>query len=76
MNKIVQEKEVEIQNLKKQLKLPTGGVLQTMELKTLLQEKGVLQIELQNTKAIVGTIRDEKVALEDQIKAIKEKLIR
>ena len=47
-----------------------------MELKTLLQEKGVLQIELQNTKAIVGTIRDEKVALEDQIKAIKEKLIR
>ena len=33
-----------------------------------------MQIELQNTKAIVGTIKDEKTALEDQIKALKEKV--
>ena len=63
MNKIVKEKKVEIQNLKKQLKLPSEGEVQTMELKIVLQEKEVLQTELQNTKAIVGTIKDEKVAL-------------
>ena len=74
MNKIVQEKEAEIQNLKNQLKLPTEGAVETMELKTVLQEKEVLQTELQNTKAIVGTIRDEKDALEDQIKSLKEKV--
>ena len=42
-------------------------------MKTNLQEKEVLQTELQNTKAIVGTIRDEKTTMEDQIKALKEK---
>ena len=45
-----------------------------MELKIVLQEKEVLQTKLQNTKDIVGTIRDEKDALEDQIKALKEKV--
>ena len=63
MKKIVQEKEVEIQNLKKQLKLPSEGVVHTMELKTILQEKEVLQTKLKNTKTIVGTIRDEKDSL-------------
>ena len=33
-----------------------------------------MQTELQNTKAIVETIRDEKDALEDQIKDLKEKV--
>ena len=33
-----------------------------------------MQTELQNTKAIVGTIRDEKASLEDKIKALKEKV--
>lgn len=56
------------------MKLPVESVVQTIEHKTILQEKEVLQIELQNTKAIVGTIRDEKVALEDQIKALKEEV--
>ena len=73
MNKIVEEKEAKIHNLKKQLKLHVESVVQTLDLKTVLQEKEVLQTELQNTKAIVGTIRDEKVSLEDQIKALKEK---
>ena len=74
MNKIMQEKEVQIQNLKKPLKLPSEGAVQTMELKTVLQEKGILQIELQNTKSIVETIKDEKASLEDQIKDLKEKV--
>ena len=47
--------------------------VQTVELKAILQEKEVLQTKLQNTKAIVGTIRDEKAALEDQIKNLNEK---
>lgn len=59
--------------MKKQLKLPSEGVVQTIELKIVLQEKEVLQIESQNTKSIFGTIRDEKDALEDQIKTLKEK---
>ena len=29
---------------------------------------------MKNTKAIVGTIRDDKASLEDQIKALKEKI--
>ena len=74
MNKILQEKDAQIHNLKKQLKLPNEGALQIMELKIVLQEKEVLQTELQNTKAIVRTIKDEKVALKDQIKALKEKV--
>ena len=56
------------------MKLPAESTVQTIELKTILQEKEVLQTGLQNTKAIVGTIRDEKVALEDQIKALKKKV--
>ena len=74
INNIIQEKDVEIQNLKKQLKLPSEGPVQIVELKTVLQEKEVLQTELQNTKAIVGTIKDQKTSLEDQIKALKEKV--
>ena len=31
-----------------------------------------MQIELQNTKAIVGTIKDEKEALEDYFKKLNE----
>jgi len=38
-----------------------------MELKTVLQEKEVLQTDVQNTKVIVGTIKDENFSLEDQI---------
>ena len=73
MNKMVEEKEAEIQNLKKQLKLPVESLVQTIELKIVLQEKEDLQTKLQNTKAIVGTIKDEKASLEDQIKKLNEK---
>ena len=47
--------------------------MQTIELKTVLQEKEVLQTKLQNTKAIVVTIKDEKATLEDHIKKLNEK---
>lgn len=47
--------------------------MQTIELKTILQEKEDLQTELHNTKAIAGTIKYEKAALEDQIKNLNEK---
>ena len=33
-----------------------------------------MQTELQNTKDIFGTIKDQKSSLEDQIKALKEKV--
>ena len=36
MNNIIQEKDVEIQNLKKQLKIPSEGAIQPVELKTIL----------------------------------------
>ena len=74
MNNIIQEKDMEIQNLKKQLKLPSEGAVQTIELKIVLQEKEVLQTELKNKKAIVGTIKDEKSSLEDEIKSLKDKV--
>ena len=74
MNNIIQEKDAEIENLKKQLKLPSEGAVQTIELKIVLQEKEVLQTKLQNTKSIVGTIKDEKYALEDKIKYLKDKV--
>ena len=61
---MIKEKDIEIQNLKKKLKLPHKGHVQTVELKNVLQENEVLQNELQNTKAMVGTIKDKKHALE------------
>ena len=39
-NSLIQEKDVEIQNLKKQLKLPSEGPVQTVELKKYPSEKG------------------------------------
>ena len=56
------------------MKLPSEGEVQTVELKIVLQEKEVLQTKLRNKKTIVGTIKDEKTALEDRIKALKEKV--
>ena len=43
MNNIIQEKDLEIQNLTKQLKLPSEGAVQTIELKIVPQEKEVLK---------------------------------
>jgi hypothetical protein len=67
ISSLIQKKDIEIQNLEKQLKLPHEGHVQTTELIIVLQEKEVLQNELHNTKDIVGTIIDRKNALEEQV---------
>ena len=72
----MEEKDVESQNLKKKLKMPHEAHVQTTELKTILEEKQVLEDELQNTKVVVGTIKDQKEMLENQVKLLKTKLIR
>lgn len=56
LNKIIVEKEVEIQNLKKKLKLPQDASVETIELKVVLEEKKILQAKLQNAKAMLGTM--------------------
>ena len=60
LNKIILEKEAEIQNLKKKLKLPHDSSMETVELKVVLEEKQNLEIELQNAKAMVGSIQSQK----------------
>jgi phosphotransferase system IIB component len=51
--------------------MPHEAHVQTVELKTILLEKEVLENELQNTKAIVGTFKDQKEVLESQGKLLK-----
>ena len=46
--------------------------MHTIKLKTGLREKEDLRTKLQNTIVIVGTIKDENAALEDQIKKLNE----
>ena len=58
LNTLLEEKDAEIQNLRKKLKMPHEAHVQTTKLKTSLQAKEVLENELQNTKAIVGTFKD------------------
>jgi phosphotransferase system IIB component len=74
LNTLLEEKDTEIQNLKKKLKMPHDAHVQTAELKTILQEKQILENELQNTKAVVGTIKDKKEMLENQVKLLKDKV--
>ena len=74
VNTLIEEKDVEIQNLKKNIKMPHEAHVQTAKLKIVLQEKEILENELQNTKAIVGTITDHKEILEGQIKLLKDQV--
>ena len=74
VNILIEEKDVEIQNLKKNLKMPHEPHVHTAELKIVLQEKEILENKLQNTKAIVGTITDQKEILEGQIKLLKDQV--
>lgn len=66
-NSIIQEKGMEILNLKNKLKMPHEAHVQTAELKTVFQEKEVLENELRNTKAIVGTFKNKKEEMENKI---------
>ena len=70
LNTLLEEKDAEMQNLKKKLKMPH----ETIELKIVLQKKEVLENELQNTKAVVGTIKEQKEMLENQDKLLKDKV--
>ena len=58
-NSLIQGKHAKIHNLKKKLKMPHDTHVQTIELKSILQEKEVLENELQNTKEIVGTFKNQ-----------------
>ena len=76
MKTLIEEKDIEIQNLKKNLKMPHEAHVQIAELKIVLQEKEILENELQNTKEIVGTIMNQKEILEGQIKLLKDQVDR
>ena len=67
LTKIISENEAEIQNLKKKPKLPHDSSMETIELKVVLEEKQNLEIELQNAKAMVGTMQNRKEELEQEI---------
>ena len=54
--------------------MPHESHVQTTELKSVLQEKEVLENELENTKAAVGTFKDQKEVLESQIKLLKDQV--
>ena len=71
MNKVILEKETKIQSLKKKLKLPHDSHVETTKLKIVLKEKQNLESELQNTKAMVGTIQGQKEELEQKIQLLK-----
>ena len=49
----------------KTLKMPHEAHAQIAKVKTIIQEKQVLEDELQDTKAIVGTIKYQKEMLEN-----------
>ena len=60
LNKIIFEKEAEIQNLKKKLKLPHDSHVETTKLKVILEEKQNFETELQNAKRMVSTLQSQK----------------
>ena len=74
LNSLILEEDAKIQSLKKKLKLPHDAHVETVELKVVLQEKQDLESELQNTKAMVGTVQNQKEELENQIQILKNKV--
>lgn len=62
---------MEIQDLKKKLKMPHDAHVHIAELETILQEKEILENELQNTKATIGTLKAQNEELELQIQSLK-----
>ena len=64
LNSLISEKDVDIQSLKKKLKIPHDAHVETAELKVVLQEKQALETELQDTKSIVGAFQIQKEVLE------------
>ena len=60
--------------MKKKLKIPHDAHVETAELKVVLQEKQVMESELQDTKAIVGTFQNQKEELESQIQILNNEI--
>ena len=58
LNSLILENDAKSQSLKKKLKIPHDAHVEIAELKVVLQEKQTLEIELQDTKAIVGTFQN------------------
>jgi len=56
------------------MKIPNDGNLQTIELKTVLEEKESLQKQLLDNKATIATFTEQNKVLEDQIKLLKEQV--
>ena len=53
------------------MKLPHDSSMETAELKVVLEEKQNLENELQNAKAMVGTMQSQKEELEHEIYILK-----
>ena len=68
---LLQEKDMDIQALKKKLNMTHDAHVQTTKLETILQEKKILENELQNTKATIGTFKTQNQELEQQIQSLK-----
>ena len=60
--------------MKKKFKIPHDSHVETAELKVVLQEKQALEIELQDTKAIVQTFQNQKEVLESKIQILKKEI--
>ena len=74
LNRIITEKEAEIQNLKKKLKLPHDASCETTKMKVVLEEKKNIETELQNAKAMVGTMQIQKEEMEQEIQILKSQV--
>lgn len=74
MTLLLQERDTEILDLKKELKIPQDGHLQATKLKKVLEEKESLQKQLLDNKATIATFTEQKKVLEDQIKLLKEQV--
>ena len=69
--KLLDEKEKEIQMLKKKLKIPSTQLIQTYELTKFEKEKEALNTELTNCKAKLLKLEEEEKQWEKEAKLLK-----
>ena len=70
--KLLDEKEKEVQILKKKLKIPSTQLIQTSELTEFEKEKEALSIELTNCKAKLLELEEKEKQWEKEAKLLKE----
>lgn len=56
------------------MKLPYDAYVETAELKVVLEQKKNLETELQNAKAMVGTMQIQKEKMEQEIQLLKSQV--